>query len=41
MGMLAHNPAKARAKGIPLDVAMEFAHKPRGGYRKRKKKRRY
>lgn len=36
MGMLAHNPAMARAKGIPMDVAMEFAHKPKGGYRKRK-----
>lgn len=37
MGMLAHNPEMAAAKGISVDVAEEFAHKPEGGYKKKKK----
>lgn len=34
MGMLAHNPAKARKAGVPVKVAKEFSHKPKGGYKR-------
>ena len=37
MGICAHHPEKARGKCPPKEVAREFAHKPKGGYRKKKR----
>ncbi len=34
MAMLAHDPAKRRAAGVPQKVAEEFSRKPAGGYRR-------
>lgn len=39
MGICCHDPGKARGKCPPHDVACEFARKPKGGYRKRKRAR--
>lgn len=38
MGICAHNPGKARGKCPPQKVAEEFSHKPKGGYKSKKKK---
>lgn len=37
MGICSHNPEKARGECPPKDVAREFAHKPKAGYRKKKR----
>lgn len=39
MAVCAHSPGKAKGKCPPKDVAQEFSHKPRGGYKQRTKKR--
>lgn len=39
MAICAHTPGKARGKCPPQKVAEEFSHKPKGGYRKRKKRK--
>ena len=36
MAICSHSPGKARGKCPPHNVAQEFAHKPKAGYRKRK-----
>jgi len=38
MAMCSHNPGKARGKCPPHSVAEEFSHKPKGGFKKRKKR---
>lgn len=37
MGLCAHNPGAAYGKCPPKSVAEEFSHKPKAGYRKRRK----
>lgn len=38
MAICAHSPGKARGNCPSKKVAMEFSHKPPGGYRKGRKK---
>ena len=38
MGLCAHNPGAAHGKCPPRAVAEEFAHKPKGGYRRKKRR---
>lgn len=38
MAMCAHNPKHAQGKCPSKEVAREFARKPSGGYKKRKRK---
>ena len=40
MAMCAHSPGKARGKCPSKKVAREFSHKPAGGYKKKRKKKR-
>lgn len=37
MAICAHTPGKARGKCPLKKVAQEFSHKPKGGYRKKRK----
>lgn len=39
MAICAHTPSKARGACPSKKVAMEFSHKPEGGYRKKKDRR--
>ena len=40
MAMCAHNAGAAKGKCPPQDVAEEFSHKPKGGYRSKRKGKR-
>ena len=39
MAICSHSPGKSKGKCPPHDVAQEFSHKPKGGYKQRTKKR--
>lgn len=36
-GWLRKNPSERKKRGISAKVAREFSHKPKGGYRKKKR----
>jgi hypothetical protein len=38
MAMCAHDSSKAKGECPSKEVAREFSHKPKGGYKKRKKR---